>query len=132
MSASLQIAWKDLRQRVRDRSAIMLAIVVPLGLAAIFSMIFGPASTPSPFAYALVDEDRSTISRSFGEDVLASLEEDGIATVAVTDEAEARAGVRDGDLDAAFIIPAGFADRVESEGPARLDVVGSVDSAIAT
>ena len=132
MSASLQIAWKDLRQRVRDRSAIMLAIVVPLGLAAIFSMIFGPASTPSPFEYALVDEDRSTISRSFGEEVLASLEEDGIATVAVTDEAEARAGVRDGDLDAAFIIPAGFADRVESEGPARLDVVGSVDSATAT
>ena len=132
MSASLQIAWKDLRQRVRDRSAIMLAIVVPLGLAAIFSMIFGPASTPSPFEYALVDEDRSTISRSFGEEVLASLEEDGIATVAATDEAEARAGVRDGDLDAAFIIPAGFADRVESEGPARLDVVGSVDSATAT
>ncbi|HET7532492.1 MAG TPA: ABC transporter permease [Nocardioidaceae bacterium] len=132
MSASLEIAWKDLRQRVRDRSAIMLAIVVPLGLAAIFSMIFGPASTPSPFEYALVDEDRSTISRSFGEELLASLEQDGIATVAVTDEAEARAAVRDGDLDAAFIIPAGFADRVESDGPARLDVVGSVDSATAT
>jgi ABC-2 type transport system permease protein len=132
MSASLLIAWKDLRQRVRDRSAILLAIVVPLGLAAIFSLIFGPAETPSPFAYALVDQDRSAISRTFGDDVLTSLEDNDIATVAEMDEAAARAGVRDGDLDAAFILPAGFADDVQSQAPAQIDVVGSVDAATAT
>ena len=132
VSASLQIAWKDLRQRVRDRSAIMLAIVVPLGLAAIFSLIFGPAATPRAFAYALVDDDRSAISRSFGTEVLGSMEDQGIATVKEMDEDAARAAVRKGDLDAAFVLPAGFAARVQSEEPAQVDVVGSVDSATAT
>ena len=132
MSPSFLIAWKDLRQRVRDRSAIVLAIVVPLGLAAIFSLLFGPASTPSPFAYAVVDEDHSTISRSFDQQVLSSLEKKGIATVTSKDEAGARAAVRDGNLDAAFILPAGFADRVQSSAPARIRVVGSVDAATAT
>ncbi len=132
VSASLLIAWKDLRQRVRDRSAIMLAIVVPLGLAAIFSLIFGPAATPSAFAYALVDEDRSAISRSFGTEVLGSMEDQGIATVKEMDEDAARAAVRKGDLDAAFVLPVGFADRVQSQEPAQVDVVGSVDSATAT
>jgi ABC-2 type transport system permease protein len=132
MSAALHIAWKDLRQRVRDRSAIMLAIVVPLGLAAIFSLIFGPAATPSPFTYAVADQDGSAVSRSFRADVLASLEDDGIATVKEMAPAAARAAVRDGELDAAFLIPAGFAEQVRSQAPARLDVVGSVDSAIAT
>jgi len=132
MPASLLIAWKDLRQRFRDRSAIMLAVVVPLALAAIFSMIFGPASTPTAFEYALVDEDRSPVSRSFDEDVLAYLEDEGIATVDEMEEAEARTAVSDGDLDAAFLIPPGFADRVQSRAPARLEVVGSVDAATAT
>lgn len=132
MPASLAIAWKDIRQRVRDRSAIMLAVVVPLGLAAIFSLLFGPASTPKAFSYGLVDEDRSAISRSFGTEVLASLEDQGVAKVRTLDEADARAEVRSGDLEAAFVIPAGFADRVQSQGPARLDVVGSVDAATAT
>lgn len=132
MSAALLIAWKDLRQRVRDRSAIMLAIVVPLGLAAIFSLIFGSAATPSPFAYAVADQDGSAVSRSFRVDVLASLEKQGIATVKVTTPSAARQAVRDGDLDAAFVIPAGFASKVQSQAPARMDVVGSVDAATAT
>jgi ABC-2 type transport system permease protein len=132
MGAAFLIAWKDLRQRVRDRSAIMLTIVVPLGLAAIFSLIFGPSAIPSPFAYAVVDQDDSVITRSFREDVLASLEEDGIATVEEMDPAGARTAVRDGDLDAAFILPAGFAAKVQSQAPASLDVVGSVDAATAT
>lgn len=132
VSAAFLIALKDLRMRVRDRSAIMLAIVVPLGLAAIFSLIFGPAATPSPFAYAVADQDHSAISRSFRTDVLTSLEDDGIATVRGMDAADARAAVRDGDLDAAFIFPAGFATSVESQAPAQIDVVGSVDAATAT
>jgi ABC-2 type transport system permease protein len=132
MGAALRIAAKDLRQRVRDRSAIMLAVVVPLALAAIFSLLFGPASTPSPFAYAVSDADRSDLSRAFTGQVLAELEERGIVTVSELPVSEARAAVRDGDLDAVFVFPAGFAQDVRSQRPASLDVVGSVDAATAT
>ena len=40
MRAALLIAGKDLRQRLRDRSALLVAIVVPLVLASIFGLIF--------------------------------------------------------------------------------------------
>lgn len=129
---SLLIAWKDVRERVRDRSLIMLAFVVPLALAAIFSSIFGSAATPTAFRYGVVDQDRSQISRSFA-DVLASLEDRDLADVEeVAGVAAAEAAVRDGDLDAAFVLPAGFGEQTQGRSPARMRVVGSVDAATAT
>ncbi len=132
MAASLDIAWKDLRQRVRDRSAILLAVVVPLVLAGIFSLLFGPAETPRPFDYAVVDQDGGQITQAFSDEVLAGLESRDIVTVEAMDEDEARAAVRDGDLDAAFIFPEGFSDTVQSQRPVDLAIVGSVDSPTGT
>ena len=132
MHPSLLIAAKDLRQRARDRSAFLLAIVVPFTLAAIFSLLFGPAATPRAFEYAVVDQDRSAVSRAFTEEVLGALQEQGVAEVSELDEQQARAGVRDGDLDAAFVLPRGFAADVASPRPAELRVVGSADAPTAT
>ena len=44
MRAALVIALKDLRQRLRDRTAIIVAVIAPFGLAAIFSTLIGGAS----------------------------------------------------------------------------------------
>ena len=41
MRAALDIALKDLKQKVRDRSALLISIVAPFVLAALFSMILG-------------------------------------------------------------------------------------------
>jgi ABC-2 type transport system permease protein len=128
MAASLDIAGKDLRQRIRDRSAILLAIVVPLALAAIFSLLFGPAATPRPFDYAVVDHDGGPITQAFATEVLGFLEAEEIVTVEAMDEEAARQAVSDGDLDAAFVFPAGFSDAVRSDRPVEVQVVGSVDS----
>jgi len=132
MHASLLIAAKDLRQRARDRSAFLLAIVVPFALAAIFSLLFGPASTPRAFEYAVVDQDHTAVSRTFTDEVLGALQDQGVAEVSELDEEQARAGVRDGDLDAAFMLPSGFAADVASPRPAELRVVGSADSPTGT
>jgi ABC-2 type transport system permease protein len=128
MAASLDIAGKDLRQRIRDRSAILLAVVVPLALAAIFSVLFGPAATPRPFDYAVVDHDGGPITQAFTTEVLEFLETEEIVTVEAMDEEAARQAVSDGDLDAAFVFPAGFSDAVRSDRPVEVQVVGSVDS----
>ena len=132
MHAVLLIAAKDLRQRVRDRSAFLLAIVVPFVLTAIFSLLFGPAATPRAFEYAVVDQDHTAVSRSFTDDVLGALEGQGVAKVRELEEAEARAAVGDGDLDVAFVLPSGFAADVASPRPAELRVVGSADAPTAT
>ena len=43
MRVAFLIAAKDLRQRLRDRSALLTAIVAPLGLAVIFSQLLAGA-----------------------------------------------------------------------------------------
>ncbi len=66
MRAAVLIAWKDLRQRARDRSAFLIAIVVPLALAYIFNLIVGGASSDSvTFAYAVVDEDGGAMPSNY-------------------------------------------------------------------
>ncbi len=132
MAPSLQIAGKDLRQRLRDRSAIMLAVVVPFALAAIFGLLFGPASTPRPFDYAVVDLDRTPVTAAFDQQVLGSLVEQKVVTVETMGEESARAAVENGDKDAAFIFPAGFSAGVRGQSPVSLAVVGSVDSVTGT
>ena len=41
MGAATRIAGKDLKLRVRDRSAFIMGIVTPLALAYIFHLVFG-------------------------------------------------------------------------------------------
>jgi ABC-2 type transport system permease protein len=64
--AALLIAGKDLRQRIRDRSAIMIAVVVPLALAAVFSLTLRDDGGGSvTFDYALVDGTTAPSWRAF-------------------------------------------------------------------
>ncbi len=58
MRAALLIARKDLRERMRDKSAFLFGIVAPLGLAVIFSFIFTPIQNAVFHAeYVVVDLD---------------------------------------------------------------------------
>lgn len=129
MRAALLIAAKDLRQRLRDRSAIMVAVVVPLGLAFVFNATLGGISTEGvAFRYGVVDEDRSEISAVFVDEVLPAVEEGGAIRVrSVPSDAEGRRSVEVGDLDALLVVPAGFGAAVEGSGAAEIRVVGDVD-----
>lgn len=123
------IAAKDLAQRMRDRSAILLALVLPLALAAIFDLVFGSAATPRPFEYAVIDLDRGAIAEVFVEQVLDDLAGEGIVTLRrVGGKTEAEGLAADGEIDAAFVLPRGFTVAVRSEAPAHIEVIGSADS----
>jgi ABC-2 type transport system permease protein len=127
MRAVWLIAGKDLRQRFRDRSAIMLAVVLPLALAFIYNLIFGGAATPRPFRFAVADLDRGQIAEAFAGQLLPHIEADGIIQVRQAGSRdEAARSVEDGTVDAAFVIPQGFPD---SGG---IEVLGSADSPTGT
>ena len=133
MAAALRIAAKDLRQRLRDRSAVMLAVVLPLALAFIYSSLFGSASTPRAFEYAVVDLDRGAVAQSFVGDVLGDIHKQGFVTVRSSpDVAAARRSVEKGDLDAAFVLPPGFSAAVQTGAVSTIDVIGNVDSPTGT
>jgi ABC-2 type transport system permease protein len=133
MRNALLIAGKDLRRRLRDRSAYIVGIIAPLGLAAIFSFVFNPLSNATFTAtFGVVDNDGGQIARMFVDQVLGGLS--GVTIVDVATEADARARVEaDADpasnatngLDAAFVIPAGFSDAVQGGAATTLEVIGS-------
>ena len=124
MSAALVIALKDLRQKLRDRSVLLMAVLAPLGLAFLFSTMI-PDQDTFHTTYAVVDLDGGQVARGLVDGPLAGLSTAGVATLVTTaTEADARAAVDAGDVAAAIVIPAGFTAEVEAGRPARLLVIG--------
>ena len=129
MRAALLIAGKDLKERLRDRSALMVAFLVPLGLAFIFNLTLGGLSTGgTAFTFVVVYADRSEVSRLFSEQVLGQVEAGGAIEVREAEsEQAARQLVEDGEAAAAFVVPAGFGVAVQGTAGAELRVIGDVD-----
>jgi ABC-2 type transport system permease protein len=123
------IATKDLRRRFRDRTAILVAVVLPFGLAWIFSLTLGDADTQGLEAtYAVVDQDPGGDLPHALTGVLERLHFASLREVATPAEAEQLA--KDDDVDAAVVIPAGFSASVRSGNATTLQVLGSSDSTI--
>ena len=138
MNTAWIIAKKDLKQRLRDRSAYIIGVVAPLGLALVFGFVLNPLSGfEFEGRYAVADLDRGPVARLFVEDVLGGAA--GIEVIEVDTVAEAEAlvdaevtpfGGTEGveTADAAIIFPAGFSDAVQSERPAEIQVIGNQGS----
>ena len=129
------ITAKDLRQRLRDRSVLLIAFVVPVGLALVFDLLFGGLAEGSlgDVELGVVDLDGGEVGRAFSEgflpNVVGFLEEDG-TTVEITragSAEQARQGVEAGELDAAIVLPAGLTEALHDAAPAELEVVTHAD-----
>ena len=117
LRATLLIAAKDLRQRLRDRSGLVIAFVAPFLLAAIIGLAFGSGDGFNFSAtYAVVDDDRGPLAARFVDGVLAGPGLAEVVTVRRVGAAEARDLVDRGEADAAFLIPAGFSASVQRGG----------------
>jgi ABC-2 type transport system permease protein len=119
MGAIWTITVKDLRQRLRDRSALIFGVVAPLVLAGIFSLVLGDVTTgPTDVRWLVLDEDGGEIAAGLSDGVLpevaASLDGE---VVAVTDRAAAEAEVVAGDADALVIVPEQLSTLAERSGP---------------
>ena len=126
LRATLLIAGKDLRQRVRDRSGLVIAFVAPFVLAAIIGLAFGSGDTSRFSAtYAVADADRGPLAARFVDGVLAGPGLAEVVTLRRVGAAEARDLVDRGDADAAFLIPAGFSASVRQGGSATITVLES-------
>lgn len=125
MRASLLIAGKDLRQRMRDRSAILVAFVIPFVLAAILGLTLGQATSGHlKFDFAAATSDRGEAASSFAA-VLAGLQRQGLVHVrGARSLRDARQLAGRGKVAAAFYLPNGFSDAVRGGRSATLTVVG--------
>ena len=130
MSAVLAIALKDLRQRLRDRSAIVLGFIAPLAVAWLISMAFGSVGSFHANV-AVVDLDGGPVAAGFSTFVKGPDLADLLTVKSTAGEADARAKVANGDLSAAFVIPRGFSDAITSGQGLPITVLASVDSSVA-
>lgn len=133
MGATTRIATKDLKLRIRDRSAIITGIIAPLFLAFIFQLIFGGAFDQSlDLSFGLVDLDGSEVSAGLGQ-VLDAIEGEGVATVErFGSRAEAEDAIEEGGADAFILIDEGLGRSVMTNMEATIEVVGDVDAPTST
>lgn len=130
--AAVTIAAKDLRQRLRDRSAFIVGFLAPFGLALIMSITFGGGGDDFGFEFAYADADGGEIAAGF-VDLLDELEAGGQFTVVdAGDEATARALADDDRVAASFVLPAGMSDAVTAGADAEILVVANPEAAIGT
>jgi ABC-2 type transport system permease protein len=122
-AAALTILAKDLRLRLRDRSVLLFAVVVPLGLTVLFSFIL-PDIGELDLTAAVLDQDGGQVARGFVDGVVPALADDGILTLAeVVDRQDAEARLAVGEIDAVWVIPSGTSDAVTSGAGAALEVL---------
>ncbi len=124
MRAALLIAAKDLTQRLRDRSAIMLGIIAPLGLAFIFSLIIPDTSEDFTVELGIADEDGGAVAR----EVVAQLAGIDVAVTTIyADRTELLAAVEQGDVEAGLAIPDGFTAGIQTDDPGAFEVIAHAD-----
>jgi ABC-2 type transport system permease protein len=123
------IARKDLLRRIRDRTAILTAVVLPFGLAYIFSLTLADVDeTGFEATYVVADADgghlAAALTQTFGSIGSVTLE-------SAPDAAAATQRAEDGDADAAIVIPEGFTADVEAGREAEISVRTTADAPIA-
>jgi ABC-2 type transport system permease protein len=130
MRAAFVIARKNLRQRFRDRSAIVIGVIAPIVIAALMSLAFHGVENFG-FTMGVVNLDRGPVAAG----LITSLEAPGLRKVVTTRDipsaAAARAEIRANKIGAALVIPVGFSADVLSGKPASLTIVRSGNNAIA-
>ena len=109
MRRGLIIALKDVRQRIRDRTAVTVGVVAPVILTGIIGMALANDEGPSPpTPIAWVDLDGSKVSAALLRSVTDDWPSRRVAVTRVATAEEAEADVKAGRYAAAVIVPTGL------------------------
>ncbi len=130
LRAATVILRKDLRLRLRDRSVLLFAFVVPLALTFVFAQLF-PTQEDFELTAGVVDLDGGEVAAGFTDGVVPALVADGLVDATTFgDEAAARAALEDGEIAAAWILPPGLSDGVAAGDGGDILVLVNPDRAL--
>lgn len=121
MRAIAAIIGKDLRLRLRDRSAIIIAFIAPLLISVIISAAFG-GGEEFHANLAIADADGQGWGDRMAEGIAGAPGLKDAVKIVKTDPAEAEQLASNGDVSAAIVFPDGFNEAVEGGAAARIDV----------
>ncbi|MFI6010127.1 ABC transporter permease [Streptomyces sp. NPDC051243] len=125
MRVVLAIAAKDLRQRLRDRSAWVLVFLAPVLISALMALAFNN-NEEFRANIGMVDLDRGPAATGLTQ-VLESAELQGTVQVRSYDtETAARRAVEAGDVHTAIVVPEGFTASLHGTSAQPVRVLDSV------
>jgi ABC-2 type transport system permease protein len=133
----LTLTASDLRRRVRDKSVILFAVVVPLALMGVFNLVFGDTDevqlTPITVAVSTPQDDPLAEAVSA---VLEGIGDDGAGfdvTVLDLSAPDVAAAVENGQAGLGLVVPEGFGSSVMDGSGATVEVTegrSSLESAV--
>lgn len=126
MRQLLTLTASDLRQRVRDRSVVIFAIVVPLALMFVFNLVFGATDDLEldPVTVAISAPSDDDLAQVVPQTVRELDGADGLdVTVHLVDAAAGREEVDVGDAAIALVVPEGFGAAARTGQSVSVDVV---------
>ena len=107
MKPLLALARTDIVLYLSNRRALLVGLAAPILIAAFFgSILGGPPTKPTRVPIAVVDLDRSPVSKS----IVSAMNGDSTFDLREIAEPEAINLVRTGKVRAAIVIPSGFGD----------------------
>ena len=117
MNALLRLTVANTKSFVRDRAALFWTVAFPLIFVVIFGLIFTGSPTPTSYGFADLDGSEASAGVKAAFDAV-----EGVSLVEGTEEA-LLAQMRQGEVDAVIVIPAGYGESVAAGGaPATLTV----------
>lgn len=111
--ALVTVSALELRTRLRDGTALVIALLVPVTLATLFSLALGGDDPPLRATVGFVDLDGGEFPAGVRREVLASEELKGSVTLRDLPSREEAARALDADeIGSAIVFPAGFSRNV--------------------
>jgi ABC-2 type transport system permease protein len=126
MRAALLIAAKDLRQRMRDRTVLVVALLLPFITAGILGATLPNVTnkSTSQFKVGVVNDDHGPTALYFIKEVLEPLQRRHLIQLHPVSLAMGRKLVHNGKLTAALVLPPNFSKAGESEAPTHFEIIG--------
>jgi len=130
----ITVASKDAKVIMRDRTALLVMLAMPIALIFILGSALGGIGEGDSLDIdvAIVNEDAGDTGQRFVDGLTSSEEISAVFNIEVRDDADAvRADVEKGDLTAALIIPADLSEKILGGEPVGLEVLQDPGSKMA-
>ncbi|MBP2707928.1 ABC transporter permease [Microbispora sp. RL4-1S] len=122
----------ELRARLRDGTAVVIAVAVPITLATLFGFALGGDDPPLRATIGMVDLDGGQFPAGVRHELLSAKELRGVVTLRdLPGQDQARRELDSGAIGSAIVFPAGFSTSVGAGEGGRIGVLTSPESPLA-
>ena len=125
MRHALIVCIKDLRQRLRDRTAILVAIGAPLALTLLMGSALGGSHGGSGMRLAIADLDHSELSSRFVAFVQRPTLQGKVHVEAADSVQAAETMIQQHQAECAVVLRAGFAEAIERGDPPPAEILAA-------